>query len=428
MRYDELNNQTDAVDMPAGRFVPARSFPAVKNVPNWQDFNPRLGASYDLFGDGRTAVKVGLESVRRRDRRGRHHPGQPPGHDLGDLRDEELDRLQRQFRAGLRPDQSAVEPRVRPDLEPELRQEQSECDALRSGRAGRAGASATTTGKCRRRFSASCRGRVSATFAYYRRWYGNVTATDNLDVTPADFDPFCITLPADARLPGGGGNRQCGYYNVSQAKFGQVHNYITLRYRRQLRPGDRGLRRLRLDDQRAAARGAQVSGGVSLGRTATNTCGVVDSPQESLFCEVAPPFQPNIKAQGVYALPWYGVAARRGDSERSGRADHRDLHGDQRRGGAVARAQLVVRRRPGRWSVPIIQPGTLYEKRQTQLDLRLSKRFVVQRARILGSIDMFNILNLAGIDAVNTNYGPIWLRPTRIQGTRYVKFSAQLDF
>jgi len=43
-------------------------------------------------------------------------------------------------------------------------------------------------------------------------------------------------------------------------------------------------------------------------------------------------------------------------------------------------------------------------------------------------MDIFNVLNLAGIDAVNTNYGPSWLRPTRIQGTRYVKFSAQLDF
>jgi hypothetical protein len=52
----------------------------------------------------------------------------------------------------------------------------------------------------------------------------------------------------------------------------------------------------------------------------------------------------------------------------------------------------------------------------------------VQRLRILGSVDVFNLLNLAGIDAINNNYGPSWLRPTRIQGTRYVKFSAQVDF
>ena len=33
-------------------------FPEVQNTPNWKDINPRLGASYDLFGTGRSAVKA----------------------------------------------------------------------------------------------------------------------------------------------------------------------------------------------------------------------------------------------------------------------------------------------------------------------------------------------------------------------------------
>ena len=165
----------------------------------------------------------------------------------------------------------------------------------------------------------------------------------------------------------------------------------------------------------------------SFGRTATNTCGVVDSPQESLFCAVTPPFQPNIKAQGVYALPWYGVQVA---------GSLQNVSGAPITANYTATNAMVVPTLKRNLSsgangtvvVPIIQPGTLYEKRQTQVDLRFSKRFLVQKARILGSLDLFNALNLAGIDAVNTNYGPIWLRPTRIQGSRYVKFSAQLDF
>ena len=40
--------------------VPARYFPARNNVPNWNDVAPRLGMIYDLFGDGKTAIKAGF--------------------------------------------------------------------------------------------------------------------------------------------------------------------------------------------------------------------------------------------------------------------------------------------------------------------------------------------------------------------------------
>ena len=36
---------------------PQRAFDAVENVPNWKDVNPRVSAAYDLFGNGKTAIK-----------------------------------------------------------------------------------------------------------------------------------------------------------------------------------------------------------------------------------------------------------------------------------------------------------------------------------------------------------------------------------
>jgi len=48
-----------------------------------------------------------------------------------------------------------------------------------------------------------------------------VRITDNLAVTPADFETFCITAPIDSRLPDGGGYQICGLADVVPAKFGQ---------------------------------------------------------------------------------------------------------------------------------------------------------------------------------------------------------------
>ena len=34
--------------------------PAAEHIPHWRNLSPRVGAAYDLFGDGRTAVKASL--------------------------------------------------------------------------------------------------------------------------------------------------------------------------------------------------------------------------------------------------------------------------------------------------------------------------------------------------------------------------------
>src|SRR5262245_38918959 len=60
LRWDYFYGWVPPQDVPAGQFVGARSFDRVGGVPNWKDLNPRLGVSYDLFGNGRTALKASL--------------------------------------------------------------------------------------------------------------------------------------------------------------------------------------------------------------------------------------------------------------------------------------------------------------------------------------------------------------------------------
>ncbi|HUQ86512.1 MAG TPA: carboxypeptidase regulatory-like domain-containing protein [Vicinamibacterales bacterium] len=60
IRWETLNSSVMAGESPAGRFVPARTFTEVKDVPSWNDWAPRLGIVYDLFGTGKTAVKASI--------------------------------------------------------------------------------------------------------------------------------------------------------------------------------------------------------------------------------------------------------------------------------------------------------------------------------------------------------------------------------
>src|ERR1041384_2256379 len=104
---------------------------------------------------------------------------------------------------------------------------------------------------------------------YFRTWYQNFLVTDNLATTAADYDPFCVALPADSRLPGGG-QPLCGFVDVKPALFNVIQNVRTL-------ASNYGKRSEVFDgvdvtlNTRFADRG-QFSGGLSVGRTVYDAC------------------------------------------------------------------------------------------------------------------------------------------------------------
>lgn len=216
IRYQTHNGRVPAHNLPAVQFVPERNFAALSDVPNWRDLMPRLGLSMDVFGDGRTALKVSLSKY---------------------VAGEVL-----QFAQANNPVRTTVENARRTwnDLNGDFIAQEEELGPLSNASFGQTVIRTRSDDDIREGFNKrpynwetavgiqhELRDAVSFSASYHRRWYGNFTVTDNLLVSPTDFDPFCITAPTDARLPGGGGQQICGFFDVSPAKYGQSNNLQT---------------------------------------------------------------------------------------------------------------------------------------------------------------------------------------------------------
>ena len=422
VRFDYLNSYVPAQHIGPAPQVPTRDvdFAAVENVPNWKNVSPRLGVSYDLFGKGRTAVKASL---------GRYLEGP------------NLVAYTRAANPAGAIVQSAT--RTWTDANGDFIPQASELGALNPSTFGqsvittRYAPDVLTTRGYNWEFSTAVQHelfpRVSVNAGYFRRWYGNLRVNQNTAVTTADFTTYCITAPADPRLPGGGGNQICGYYDINPNKFGQSNTVIQLASK--FGEPEDVYDGVDLTGNARLPRGAVVSGGVSVGRERTNNCYALNDLSLAFAgarvqsrCDVRPPFQPNVKFLAVYPLPWGGVQTA---------ATFQSLAGPQiTASNTVTSAQILPSLgrnlssgANGTATVDLIPPATLYADRIYQVDFRTSKTFKLPQARRMQvNVDLYNALNGSVVLAQNNTFGAAWQRPTTVLQGRLVKFSAQVDF
>jgi hypothetical protein len=295
--------------------------------------------------------------------------------------------------------------------------------------------------------------RVSAEVSYNRRSWGNFYYVDNRAVTPADFDTVTLTAPSNSKLPDGGGYPY-SFYLVKDNKFGQFDNYFTF-------AGDYGdvtyyWHGFDYSVNARLANGFNLQAGATTGRGVRDTCDVVNKLPETTYtvpfgtgisqtaaCAVDEVWQTNFRGLASYNIPKIDVlvsAVMRSIANAQPQTDQNAVatNGLSLNGNYDVTSQQVQdaigRPLPGgaaTQSVNLVLPGALYGPRINTLDFRFAKILRFGRTRTNVGLDLYNLFNSNTGTSFNQGYGvdgSQYLRPLTILNPRFLRFNVTLDF
>ena len=406
-RFDHFNASVPAESAPASTFIAARDFAAIPNLPNWNDWSIRLAAAYDLFGNGKTALKANA---------GKYVASQAAG-----------------FAQSFNGMNGATQTRSWNDAD----RNNSILDAAGNIQTSEVLGGTSNFGQITIRpdpslargynweYSAvvqhELRPRVSVTAGYYRRDFYNLQITDNLNLAINEWTPYSIATPVDPRLPLSG--QTIPMYTLNTNKNGgAIDNLVT--YSAGNKTTYNGV------EATASVRRNKfiVFGGVTTDKRVSTSCDVPDNPNDLRFCDAVPPFRTTVKASAAYTLPWDvqlsgSFSSIPGPSVNANYTVTSAVAGRPILGSVTGTASTVVN---------LIQPGTVFLDYQNRLDLRLGRTFRFGQTKIQGFADIFNVLNAGTVLSVNQTYAAAgangWFTPTTIMDGRYVRFGMQLNF
>lgn len=451
------HNGTDEVS----RFSPAPvRFPRTDSVTGYHDITPRMGLAYDVFGNGRTAIKVNAGKYLAAAVADGIYSSNSPALQYVRTIAGANGRGWTDSNGNFQVDCDLLSPAAQ-----NLASTGGDvCAALTGGNLNFGSVVPNTiinpdvlsgwnVRQYNWNFGASVQHailpRVSVDVGYNRRWWGNFLTTVNQLVSASDYDTWTLPIPDNAKLPGGGGGTAQFVAITSAAAARGSQSYQT----RETDFADARTSYWHGVDVNATARMANrlnLQAGTTTGRGVRNTCDLwrarpeLQGSNRADACDVTEPWMTSFRGLASYRVPKAEVQL-----SATLRSTRTTAGGDNASNGTSLNAnyqlpntvvQQYLGRLPagalssGTTTVNLAVPSALYPPdRRNQIDIRVAKILGVAWRRLDLGVDVYNLFNANTATAFDQTYlytdnGATYLNPTAIMPPRLLRFNATLTF